>query len=71
MCVLVRAKCFLSVEKEGTSWVVGEGQSLVWRLGEDFSAEGTEFTEKGGETDSRGLREPNMRNDSTDLDNCQ
>lgn len=65
-------KCLLVVEKEGTSWVVGDGQSLLLRLGEDFSAEGTEFTDmETGGADSRGLCEPNMRDDSTDLDNCQ
>jgi hypothetical protein len=69
--LLVRAKCFLVVEKEGTSRVVADGQSLVLRLAENFSAEGTEFTEKERGADSRGLRKPNMRSGSTDLNNCQ
>jgi len=59
----VSVKSFLVVEKEGTSWVVGDGQSLVLRLGEDFSEQGTEFTEtETGGADSRGLCEPNIRN---------
>ena len=57
------------------------GKRLGWRacrnnweerLRGNLDTESTEFTEKeGGAGDSRGLREPNIENDSMDLDNCQ